>query len=61
MHQLTTLALLCPGVLHRFQETVGIINGVDAGKFPAVLTRVIKKLHTKVTAMYVAELSCVKL
>ena len=32
----------------KFQETVGIINGVDVAKFPAVLTRLIKKLHTPV-------------
>ena len=43
-------ALTCPDAWRRFQETVGIINGVDVAKFPAVLTRLIKKLHTKVTA-----------
>ena len=35
----------------KFQETVGIINGVDVAKFPAVLTRLIKKLHTQVCAL----------
>lgn len=46
-------ALPCTDSTRRFQETVGIINGVDVAKFPAVLTRLIKKLHTKVTARFV--------
>jgi hypothetical protein len=37
------------GLPRRFQATVGIINGVDVAKFPAVLTRLIRKLHTKVS------------
>ena len=53
-------ALTCRSASRRFQATVGIINGVDVAKFPAILTRLIKKLHTKVMACCTRAPSCAK-
>jgi hypothetical protein len=36
------------GPPRRFQAAVALINKIDVGKFPAVLTRLFKKLHAKV-------------
>lgn len=41
-----------------FQAAVALINKVDVAKFPAVVTRLLKKLHLKVSA---ACLSCTTL